>query len=215
MSWIAWFRFRILGHSEHSFNSSDENSGAWCLPRTLLINWYSSEERAGHSISNNICMTILLQRVAYFSQFVDILLVFGLPPNRICYIFYVFLFQINPAALCLLHKSQKILWGSKLLINTCTCVNSNQFTRALWHQCQISLEEFIKMTGWRRCSCYCARAWGHASALAVSINCITAFICWNVLVIDFFKILSVHVLPLQASIGRKDTMAGELTRFFL
>ena len=124
MSWIAWFRFRILGHSEHSFNSSDENSGAWCLPRTLLINWYSSEERAGHSISNNICMTILLQRVAYFSQFVDILLIFGLPPNRICYIFYVFLFQINPAALWLLHKSQKILWGSKLLINMCTCVKA-------------------------------------------------------------------------------------------
>ena len=39
----------------------------------------------------DICMTILLRRVEYSSRFVDILLIFRLPSNRICDIFHVFL----------------------------------------------------------------------------------------------------------------------------
>ena len=92
-------------------------------------------------------MTILLRRVEYPSRFVDILLIFRLPSNRICDIFHVFLYLNFKQTLrlgCMNLRRQHE--AANFLINVCTCVNSNQFTEALRHPCPISLEEFIKMT---------------------------------------------------------------------
>ena len=95
----------------------------------------------------DICMTILLRRVEYSSRFVDILIIFGLPSNRICNIFHVFLYLNFKQTLRLggmnLRRQHE---AANFLIYMCTCVNSNQFTEALRHPGPISLEEFMKMT---------------------------------------------------------------------
>ena len=95
----------------------------------------------------DICMTILLRRVEYSSRFVDILLIFRLPSNRICDIFHVFLYLNFKQTLRLggmnLRRQHE---AANFLIYMCTCVNSNQFTEALRHPGPISLEEFMKMT---------------------------------------------------------------------
>ena len=138
--------------SEHSSDSNNQSSGAWCLPWTLPIDLFSVEEKAGHNtfqpifawwnamtcdISHLICWyTLDLFRTEY----------------AIYLMFYVLQFQANREARR--QESRKTRWGSKLS-NQCAHTSLRQsgywaVTKALQHRCPISLEEFIKMAGWRR-----------------------------------------------------------------
>ena len=111
----------------------------------------------------DICMTILLRRVEYSSRFVDILIIFRLPSNRICDIFHVSCIWISSKP-----------WGSDAEIPKNSMRQqtfwwmSAQLRQSVYWGTAISPEEFIKMAGWQ-CQCRQRSSGYHASDAAPAL----------------------------------------------
>ena len=108
-------------------------------PQYMLIHTMKSNTcQYTHITSLMICMMILLwlllRRLACSSWLVDLVLIFGLPSNRICDIFPVFLYLNFEQTLRRGARNLKQqCYVANFFMNVCTTVHCNQLAEVLGH----------------------------------------------------------------------------------